>query len=164
MVGDQTQIIVPPNYQPHQIVIIQNNSDPLEESKKSPSDDFMMSVEPSLEASSRVKFLRKVYGLVGSTYFPILVMMWITIGFCFLSYFSKGFFEFQVNNLWCFFVFFGIAVVLTIVVMVCGNDCLASKSNGLKAGLLLIIVLCFSYVTSFFTSIYAKAYGAPLVL
>lgn len=91
-------------------------------------------------------------------------MMWITIGFCFLSYFSKGFFEFQINNFWCFYMFLGIAFVLTIVVMCCGSACIGSQGTAVKAVLLLIIVLCFSYVVSFCTSIYAKAYGAPLVV
>ena len=56
----------------------------------------------------------------------------------------------------------GIAVALTIVVMCCRS--IGSEGAAIKLTFLLIITICFSYVISFCTSLYAKAYGAPLVV
>lgn len=90
-------------------------------------------------------------------------MLWITVGFCFLSYYVKSFFEFQINNPWCLYFFLGIAVALTVTVMCFGNDCIG-ENTYLKVLLLAIIVISFSYIVSYFTSLYANAYGAPLVV
>lgn len=85
------------------------------------------------------------------------------MGFCFLSYFVKNFFSFQVNNFWCFYTFLGISMAITLVMMYC-SEAASSMSQGFKYVLLLIFTLCYSYMISFCTSLYAQEYGAPLVL
>jgi protein lifeguard len=90
-------------------------------------------------------------------------MIIITVGICFLSYFVRGFYEFQINNYWCFYTFLGISMAITIVIMICG-DGVSGFSQGFKYVLLLIFTLCYGYIISFCTSVYAEAYGAPLVL
>ena len=91
-------------------------------------------------------------------------MMGVTFGFCCLSYFAKGFYRFQLQNYWCLYIFLGIALALTVVVMACGNNNVKELQPSSKIIMLVIINLSFSYVVSFCTSLYAEAYGAPLVV
>ena len=59
-------------------------------------------------------------------------------------------------------MFLGISCAIVLVIQCCGRD--FSGSNPLNLILLAIFTICYSYIISFFTSIYANAYGAPLVL
>lgn len=61
-------------------------------------------------------------------------------------------------------MFLGIAMALTIIVMVCGNEWMDECGQWLKLTLMTIIVLSFSYIVSYCTSLYARTYGAPLVV
>lgn len=89
-------------------------------------------------------------------------MLLITFAICFASYYNLNFQRFQVNNLWCFYTFLGISFGIVLVIQCCGQD--FRGSNPLNLILLAIFTICYSYIISFFTSIYANAYGAPLVL
>ena len=72
--GEQTNIVIPAGYQPDQITIIKNQPAPYEEPKRPPPEtilDELIDADNSLEVSDRLKFLRKVYIIVGSIYVKI---------------------------------------------------------------------------------------------
>lgn len=81
-------------------------------------------------------------------------MLIITMGFCFLSYFVKNFYQFQIDNFWLFYTFLGISMAITFVMMVC-SDSASELSQTVKFILLFIFTLCYAYMISFCTSVYA---------
>lgn len=91
-------------------------------------------------------------------------MFAITFGMCFISYYSPNFQRFQVQNFWAFYMFAGIPAALIVVMEICKGDNGFECSGPITLILLTIFTICYSYIVSFCTSIYANYYGGPIVL
>lgn len=84
----------------------------------------------------------------------------VTVFFIMLSMFNLGFFNFQVNNMWAFYMALIVAVVVEIY-MFCCNGGRTSPSNWVCIGL---FTLCEAYVISFVSSLTGKESGNGVVL
>jgi protein lifeguard len=88
------------------------------------------------------------------------VQLLVTIGFCCLSYFVPAFFQFQMTYWWVTII----AIVFMYVIMgviLCTESHRKFPHNIIW---LTMFTLCFSYLISQITSVYAYYYGGPLVL
>ena len=90
----------------------------------------------------------------------MLVQLLITIGFCCLSYFVQPFFEFQIEFWWVTLII--IAFMYVMVGLIMCTDKYRGHPHNLIC--LVLFTLCFSYLISQVTSVYAYYYGGPLVL
>lgn len=82
------------------------------------------------------------------------------MGVCFFSYFYKPFFQFQVNYWWVSFIFLGLVILFYFIV-----ECTeAGRRYPYNLALLVLLTLCFSYIISYTTSLYANVYGGSLVI
>ena len=88
------------------------------------------------------------------------VELLVTIGFCCLSYFVRGFFEFQLKYWWVTLI--AVAFMYTMVALILCTDRYRRAPYNLV--FLTLFTLSFSYMLSQFTSLYAYYYGGPLVL
>lgn len=88
------------------------------------------------------------------------VELLVTIGFCCLSYFVRGFFEFQIRYWWVTLI--AVAFMYTMVALILCTDKYRRAPYNLV--FLTLFTLSFSYMLSQFTSLYAYYYGGPLVL
>lgn len=107
-----------------------------------------------------MNFIRKVYMLLARKCEKYSVQLLVTIGFCCLSYFVPGFLEFQMNYWWVSLIV--IAFMYIIVGIIICTDRFRQFPHNLVC--LIMFTLCFSYLISQVTSVYAYYYGGPLVL
>jgi FtsH-binding integral membrane protein len=79
---------------------------------------------------------------------------------CVFSYYYKPFYNFQIEHWWVSLIFVGIVVILSILI-----ECTScGRQHPQNMILLLVFVLCFSYILSYTTSYYAYTYGGQIVI
>ena len=115
--------------------------------------DTLGHLEDGLAGQARKAFIMKVYIILA-------IQFMITAGMCFISYFVRGFLEFQVNNYWLMWVCFGLLLVTEITILCCP----AGRKHPINLILLLIFTLAESYMVSFICSIVAEENGSQVVV
>lgn len=82
------------------------------------------------------------------------------MGVCFFSFFYKPFFQFQVDYWWVSYIFLGFVIIFYFAV-----ECTeAGRRYPYNLALLVLLTLCFSYIISYTTSLYANVFGGSLVI
>src|SRR5689334_4068740 len=66
----------------------------------------------SIQLEMRLGFIRKVYGI-------LLAQLGLTVFMCLIAMTSVGFVQFQVNNMWLFYICLIAALVLPCVIVCC---------------------------------------------
>lgn len=84
----------------------------------------------------------------------------ITAGMCFLSYYSEGFLNFQINSYWLMWVSLGLMIASEIAIFCCQ----AGRQYPFNMLLLLVFTLAEAYMVSFITSIVAHVQGGAIVI
>ena len=84
----------------------------------------------------------------------------LTVAFCFISYYSPRFFEFQLDNYWLMWVCLGLMIVTEIPILCCQAGRVFPKNMIF----LLIFTLAEAYFLSCITSIVANVRGGAIVV
>lgn len=82
------------------------------------------------------------------------------MGVCFFSYYYSPFLTFQIRYQWVSLIFLGFVIIFYFII-----ECTeVGRKHPYNLILLVLLTLCFSYIISYTTSLYANKYGGSLVI